>query len=191
MSAAQIKKGAEDSMQVAKPAIIVFGIGKTGLSIARYLQRNDENAIYVDSRKEPPGLDDLKEIVPEAEIVLGKLTRKLLKGIERIIVSPGIADSETLLKQARKANVEIVSDIELFVQDADADFIAVTGSNGKSTVTTLLALMCKSAGKHVLANACVQCHANDGAFDGTFAQFYPTIRHLIPEDSLKGDADNE
>lgn len=153
MSAVQRKMKARNTASAAKPVDMVFGVGKTGLSIARYLRRNDINAIYVDSRSEPPGLDELKKIAPDAHIVLGKLSRKLLKGIERIIVSPGIADSELLLVKARKAGVEIVSDIELFVQDTNTDFVAITGSNGKSTVTTLVALMCKSAGKPALAGA--------------------------------------
>lgn len=151
MMAAQKKSGGRNAaVQVTD---MVFGIGKTGVSVARFLRRNEIAAIYVDSRKEPPKLNDLKEIAPDAKIVLGKLTKKLLIGIDRMIVSPGIADSEPLLVQARKADLEIASDIDLFVQDASADFVAITGSNGKSTVTTLLALMCRSAGKQALAGA--------------------------------------
>jgi UDP-N-acetylmuramoylalanine--D-glutamate ligase len=134
-------------------ANMVFGIGDTGLSIARYLQRRNIDAVYVDSRSEPPGLEQLKELAPDAEIILGRLARKNLKGIERIVVSPGIADSDAMMEQARKANVDIVSDIEIFVAEVDADFVAVTGSNGKSTVTTLLALMCEAAGIRALAGA--------------------------------------
>jgi len=150
MIAAQKNTGSRDA---AAAANMVFGIGKTGVSIARYFQRYEIDAIYVDSRIAPPELDDLKEIAPNAEIILGNLTKKLLKGIDRMIVSPGIAESEPLLAQARKADIEIASDIDLFVQDADTDFVAITGSNGKSTVTTLLALMCKSDGKRALAGA--------------------------------------
>jgi len=130
---------------------MVFGIGDTGLSIARYFLRKNVDAVYVDSREEPPGLQNLKEIAPDSEVILGKLTKKKLKGVNRVIVSPGIADGDAMMSKARKADVNIVSDIELFVEDADADFVAVTGSNGKSTVTTLLALMCEAAGKQALA----------------------------------------
>lgn len=153
MSAARRKMKAGKAASAATPVDLVFGVGKTGLSIARYLRRKDISAIYADSRSEPPGLEELKKIDPDAPIVLGKLTRKLLKGIERIIVSPGIPDSESLLVKARKAGIEIVSDIELFVQDTKTDFVAITGSNGKSTVTTLVALMCKSGGRNALAGA--------------------------------------
>ncbi len=132
---------------------LVLGLGATGLSVARYLARNDVDAIYVDSRDEPPGINDLKEICPDAEVVLGDAPQKLLKGASRIIVSPGIADSDSFLAAARKKGIDVVSDIELFVAEAKAPFVAVTGSNGKSTVTTLLALMCDAAGKKGLAGA--------------------------------------
>jgi UDP-N-acetylmuramoylalanine--D-glutamate ligase len=151
MSAAAKRKPA------AKRAVgkkdLVFGLGKTGLSIARYLARNDVDAIYVDSRDKPPGLDDLNEICPAAEVVLGDIPQKLLGNTSRIIVSPGIPDSNSFLVEARKKSIEIVSDIELFVAEANAPVVAVTGSNGKSTVTTLLALMCDAAGRTGLAGA--------------------------------------
>jgi UDP-N-acetylmuramoylalanine--D-glutamate ligase len=153
MSAAQKKMTTHCSAVATKPADMVFGIGNTGLSIARYLKRNDIAAIYVDSRDEPPGLQALQEIAPDAQVILGKLRKNILKGVERLIVSPGISESDALLHAAREARIEIVSDIELFVQEVDTDFVAITGSNGKSTVTTLLALMCMSAGKRALAGA--------------------------------------
>ncbi len=128
---------------------LVFGLGATGLSIARYLRRMEGDAVFIDSRDEPPGADELKEFWPDAKIVLGK--PKLPKGVNRIIVSPGIADTDDLISKARKKKLEVVSDIELFARDAKAPFVAVTGSNGKSTVTTLIYHMCRAAGRKVLA----------------------------------------
>ena len=128
---------------------MVVGLGATGLSIARYLQRGDINATFFDSRDEPPGLEELREIFPDAKIQLGD--SKLPKAIERIIASPGIADSHPLLKKAHKKKLEVVSDIELFARDVSAPFVAVTGSNGKSTVTTLLYHMCRADGREALA----------------------------------------
>lgn len=127
----------------------VLGLGATGLSIARYLQRNDLHATFFDTRAEPPGIDELRALCPDAEILLGDA--KLPGSVERIIASPGIADTHPLLADARKANLEVVSDIELFAREATAPFIAVTGSNGKSTVTTLLYHMCTAAGLRVYA----------------------------------------
>ena len=128
---------------------LVVGLGATGLSIARYLKRSDADAIFYDSRKEPPGLDELDEVWPDAELRLGK--DSVPKSVNRIIASPGIPDSHPLLRKARKKKLEIVSDIELFARDATKPFVAVTGSNGKSTVTTLLYHMCRADGRVALA----------------------------------------
>jgi len=132
---------------------LVYGLGATGLSIARYLKRKDVDAIYYDSRENAPGLDELKSLDSDAEVVLGDNTKGLLKKAKRIIVSPGIPENDDLLKDARKKKIKVVSDIELFVAEANAPFVAVTGSNGKSTVVTLLSLMCDAAGVPALAGA--------------------------------------
>ncbi|MDX1509651.1 MAG: UDP-N-acetylmuramoyl-L-alanine--D-glutamate ligase, partial [Woeseiaceae bacterium] len=129
---------------------LVVGLGATGLSIARYLRRNDGKATFYDTREEPPGVDDLDEIWPDAKLLLGDDV-KLPKGIKRLIASPGVPDSHPLIEKARRKKLEIVSDIELFAREAKAPFIAVTGSNGKSTVTTLLYHMCNAAGMKVYA----------------------------------------
>lgn len=128
---------------------LVVGLGATGLSIARYLKRCDTDAIFYDSRKEPPGMDELSEICPDAEVLLGDI--KFPKNVSRIIASPGVSDSNPLLKGASKKKVEIVSDIELFAREAAQPFVAVTGSNGKSTVTMLLYHMCRADGRDALA----------------------------------------
>ena len=148
--AAKKKKAAKRSTRKKE---LVFGLGSTGLSVARYLARNDVDAIYVDSRQEPPGLDEIRKLQQDAEVILGETPDKLLKRVSRIIASPGIEDSDPFLEAARDAGIEVVSDIELFVREADAPIVAVTGSNGKSTVTTLLALMCEAADKAGLAGA--------------------------------------
>jgi UDP-N-acetylmuramoylalanine--D-glutamate ligase len=139
MSAAKTKKDTD----------LVVGLGATGLSIARYLKRNDARAIFYDSRDDPPGLEELEDLYPEADLRLGDDT--LPKRIARVIASPGVPDSHALLKKARKRKLEVVSDIELFAREAQRPFIAVTGSNGKSTVTTLLYHMCRAAGRETLA----------------------------------------
>jgi len=128
---------------------LVLGLGATGLSIARYLQRNDMDAVFLDSRETPPGLDELNELWPDVDVVLGEM--KLPGNVGRIIVSPGISDRDDVLKKARRKKLEVVSDIEIFAREVKAPFVAVTGSNGKSTVTTLLYHMCRADGRAVLA----------------------------------------
>jgi UDP-N-acetylmuramoylalanine--D-glutamate ligase len=138
---------------VARVECLVLGLGVTGLSVARYLKRKGIDARFFDSRSEPPGLTALRGLVPDADVILGDDMRAALRNVNRIIVSPGVADSEPLLKAARESGIEVVSDIELFAREASAPIAAVTGSNGKSTVTTLLSLMCDAAGKSALAGA--------------------------------------
>jgi UDP-N-acetylmuramoylalanine--D-glutamate ligase len=128
---------------------LVLGLGATGLSIARYLRRSGSDALFADTREEPPGMQALERLWPDADVLLGET--KLPRGIDRIIVSPGIADDCPLLRAARKAKVEVISDIEIFAREATAPFVAVTGSNGKSTVTTLLYHMCRASGRATLA----------------------------------------
>jgi len=128
---------------------LVVGLGATGLSIARYLRRTDVDAMFFDSRKEPPGRTELDKVWPDAEVLPGDATLPL--GVARVITSPGISDKHPLLASARSKHVEVVSDIELFAREAKAPFVAVTGSNGKSTVTTLLYHMCRADGHTVLA----------------------------------------
>jgi UDP-N-acetylmuramoylalanine--D-glutamate ligase len=127
----------------------VLGLGATGLSVARYLQRAGRDAVFFDSREEPPGLTELEELWPEADRELG--AAELPANVGRVIVSPGIADNDPLVEAARDAGLEVISDVELFAREAKAPFVGVTGSNGKSTVTTLLYHMCRAAGRSALA----------------------------------------
>jgi len=128
---------------------LVLGLGATGLSIARYLRRSEHDAVFFDSRDEPPGIAELNDLWPDAKVVLGDTT--MPRKIDRIIVSPGISEENVLLKKARKKKLEVISDIELFAREAKSPFVAITGSNGKSTVTTLVFHMCRAAGRTVLA----------------------------------------
>ncbi len=128
---------------------LVAGLGATGLSIARYLKRHDRGALFYDSRERPPGLDELDSVWPGADVLLGDA--QLPAGIERVIASPGISDRNPVLAAARDRKLEVISDIELFAREARAPFVAVTGSNGKSTVTTLIHRMCLADGRKALA----------------------------------------
>ncbi len=141
MNAAKKKK--------AQQKDLVLGLGATGVSVARYLKREGQDAIFFDTREEPPGLDELEQLWPDADVRIGDV--KLPKNVRRVIASPGIDDSHALLNAARKAKLEVISDIELFAREAVAPFVAITGSNGKSTVTTLLYHMCQAAGRNTLA----------------------------------------
>ncbi|WP_193073707.1 UDP-N-acetylmuramoyl-L-alanine--D-glutamate ligase [Pseudomonas sp. FME51] len=128
---------------------IIVGLGATGLSVARYLAGRDLPFAVCDTRAEPPGLDKLKRFAPMADLYLGELDAELLSSAGELIVSPGIALSTPAIKAAIDAGVSVVGDIELFAREADAPIIAITGSNAKTTVTTLVAAMAEQAGKRV------------------------------------------
>ena len=130
---------------------LVVGLGKTGLSVVRYLRALGEALIVVDSRAIPPGLGKLKEEYSDVECVTGKFDTALFTNARRIVVSPGVPLAEPALVEARKYNIEIIGDIDLFAHEVAAPVVAITGSNGKSTVTTLLASMASNTGMNAVA----------------------------------------
>ena len=129
--------------------VLVVGLGKTGFSCARYLSEQGVEVAITDSREHPPALDELQETYPDIAVFVGGFSSEAFKRATCLIVSPGISLREPLIVEARARGAEIVGDIELFARNANAPVIAITGSNGKSTVTTLLGEMAKAAGLDV------------------------------------------
>jgi len=128
--------------------VMVLGLGDTGLSALRWLKGQGARLSVADTREAPPGLKVVQEEMPEASISLGTLQLDLLKAQDVLVVSPGVPLATPEIQQAIAAGVEVVGDVELFAQfrPAAAKVIAITGANGKSTVTTLVGEMCKAAG---------------------------------------------
>ncbi len=128
----------------------MVGLGKTGLSVARYLWHHEVPVAVVDSRAQPPGLEDLrKELPADVALFLGGFKEQAFERAERIVVSPGVSIQDPAIAAAAARGVPVIGDIELFAQVARAPVVAITGSNGKSTVTTLLSAMAQRAGKVV------------------------------------------
>jgi UDP-N-acetylmuramoylalanine--D-glutamate ligase len=130
---------------------IVVGLGRTGLSCARYLHSRQLSFAVTDSRATPPEFAALEKLAPEAEVRFGAFDEALLDDAMRVIASPGVSLREPFMMSAAIRGVPIIGDIELFAREAQAPVAAITGTNGKSTVTTLVARMAESAGKRVLA----------------------------------------
>ena len=128
--------------------VLVLGLGETGLSALRWLRAQGAILSVADTRETAPGLDVVKKEIPEVTIHLGAFDVETLKKAELIVSSPGIALSEPALQARIHAGVQVVGDVELFAQyrDPKAKVIAITGANGKTTVTTLIGEMCKAAG---------------------------------------------
>ncbi len=126
---------------------VIVGLGTTGLSVARYLSNQDKDYAVVDSRQSPPCMDELYSLNNETEHHFGDFDTPLLNNAKQIVVNPGIAIATPEIAFAQKSGVEVLGDIELFCRAVPATkpLIAITGSNGKTTVTTLLDLMAKKS----------------------------------------------
>ena len=129
------------------PRTVVVGLGKTGLSVVRHLRARGVVVAVTDTRAEPPGLAQLQALAPEIQVSTGGLDERLLAGANAIVVSPGVAPSGPFFERARAQGLAPIGDLELFARAARADVVGITGTNGKSTVTTLVGRMAQRAGR--------------------------------------------
>lgn len=132
-------------------SILIVGLGKTGVSVARYLRKRGLRFAVADSRESPPGLTDFLAEFPGVSVE-NRFEEKHFRKFQVLIVSPGVAVSEPAIVGAVKAGAEVIGDIELFAQAVSKPVLAVTGSNGKSTVVSMLGAMANAAG--VTAKIC-------------------------------------
>ncbi|HEX6592447.1 MAG TPA: UDP-N-acetylmuramoyl-L-alanine--D-glutamate ligase [Moraxellaceae bacterium] len=128
---------------------VVVGLGKTGLSCVRFLKSRGYPVAVNDTRENPPGLAELRAEFPDVEVSLGRLDGELLLRAREVVASPGISVNEAELKAARNAGIPVTGDIDIFCREVKAPIVAITGSNAKSTVTTLVGLMAENAGVDV------------------------------------------
>lgn len=130
---------------------LIVGLGMTGLSVAHYMRDRDVTFAVADSRKNPPGKQALAQSCPDAPTFFGDFSVDVFKQARQLIVSPGLSIATSEIEAAHENGAEILGDIELFVRAVQKPIIAITGSNGKTTVTTLVTLMAEAAGKRVYA----------------------------------------
>lgn len=130
---------------------IIVGLGRTGLSCARYLQSRGVSFAVTDSRAAPPETAALEQLASDIEVRFGGFDESLLDGASQLVASPGVSLKEPFLMSAAVRGIPIIGDIELFVREAKAPIAAITGTNGKSTVTTLVGLMANAAGRRAIA----------------------------------------
>jgi UDP-N-acetylmuramoylalanine--D-glutamate ligase len=132
----------------ARQHTVIFGLGITGYSCVRFLERTDRLTV-IDTRAAPPFSDKVRSQYPAVELILGAPKAEQFADADRIVVSPGLRTSHCLLEQARGRGIPLVSDIELFLEHAAAAVVGITGTNGKSTVTALTGQLLRAAGLNV------------------------------------------
>jgi UDP-N-acetylmuramoylalanine--D-glutamate ligase len=139
---------------------VIVGLGDTGVSCARHLAARGVKLAITDSRAQPPGLAQLGSLAQQVELRLGGFDEHLLENAQEIVVSPGIPLDEPFIRDAATRGIDVVGDIELFARALSAPgatstpaapVIGITGTNGKSTVTTLLARMGEASGLRIRA----------------------------------------
>ncbi|PHQ81537.1 MAG: UDP-N-acetylmuramoyl-L-alanine--D-glutamate ligase [Coxiella sp. (in: Bacteria)] len=125
---------------------VVIGLGKTGISCVDYFQRQGKPVTLLDTRDDPPGLAAFQTTYPDVPVITGQLPAALLLATDEIVVSPGISLQTPALASAIEQGVACIGDIELFAREATAPIVAITGSNGKTTLTHMVAQMVRDAG---------------------------------------------
>jgi len=135
----------------ARPLAVIVGLGRTGLSVAHHLLGSGWRIAGTDTRQAPPELTALRAVAPGSRLALGGLDPSLLDGADCVVVSPGVPLTGPFFARARAMGLSVVGDIELFARATQRRVVGVTGTNGKSTVTTLVARMAKRAGLAVRA----------------------------------------
>ncbi len=126
---------------------VIVGLGNTGVSCARYFLGQGMDFKVVDSRSSPPGLSELREIAPDIEVELGGFNKVTLSSAGMLVVSPGVSLRTPEIAAAIDAGVPVTGDIDIFSKAVTQPIIAVTGSNGKSTVVAIVAEILRSAGR--------------------------------------------
>ena len=124
---------------LAGKRVLVLGLGDTGLSAARWCENQGARVRVADTRAAPP-----RQFA--GDVHLGAFKQELLRGVDLVCISPGLALEDALISAALARSIPVLGDIELFAWQNRAPVLAITGTNGKSTVTALLGHLLKSAG---------------------------------------------
>ncbi|MFN3543261.1 MAG: UDP-N-acetylmuramoyl-L-alanine--D-glutamate ligase [Thiobacillus sp.] len=144
-----------DRLELSGKRVTVLGLGDTGLSCARWLVARGADVRVADSRSAPPHAARLAELLPQVPLATGPFDAEQLKTADLLVSSPGVPLAEPAVQAAIAAGIEVVGDVELFARAIAAlnaerihpmRVIAITGSNGKSTVTAMCGDMCRMAG---------------------------------------------
>ncbi len=139
-------------MNVQGKTVLVLGMGETGLSMVKWLSRQGAHIRVADSRMDPPGWREIVEVFPQVQVYKGKFEPGIFDDVEMIAISPGVPVADPCVQQAVRRGIPLVGDMVLFIWALEHSnlprpkVVAITGSNGKTTVTAMVGAMLKSAG---------------------------------------------
>ncbi len=151
-------------------SVLIVGLGKSGLSVARYLHKHQIKFSVTDSRENPPGLSEIPKIDPDIDI-LTDYCGEAFREFDVLIVSPGISVKDPAVQAAKNGGALVVGDIELFTWEVTSPVLSVTGSNGKSTVVAMLEAMSQQSGKNAKACGNIGAPALDHVDDKSIELF--------------------
>ena len=129
--------------------VLVIGLGETGLSCVRFLYERGVELAITDSRAEPPGLQAVRDAYPDVAVFINGIDAQAVARADVLLVSPGVPILTPVIKAAIESGKEVIGDIEVFARCVDTPVVAITGSNGKSTVTSLVGEMARLAQRRV------------------------------------------
>lgn len=129
--------------------IVVIGLGVSGFSCVKHCVALGKPVVVMDSRQQPPMLADCRAQYADVDVVVGEIDPRYFTDAEAVIVSPGVALSELGLSDDELVNLPIMGELDLFLAAVNAPLVAITGSNAKSTITTLVGEMATAAGVDV------------------------------------------
>ncbi len=145
-------------MDLEGKRVMVIGLGVSGLAAARLLAAHHARLVMTDLRADfganshaEAGGGEGCAAMPSGEILLGSEDPAWLDGVDLVVTSPGVAPTSRLLMEADRRRIPVIGELELGSRFVKAPIVAVTGTNGKSTVTTLIGEIFKAAGRHVFA----------------------------------------
>ena len=113
---------------MASPKALIVGLGRSGMSAARYLHARGWQLAATDSRADPPGGAEFRQLAPGAPLAMGEFASPLLAGATIAVASPGVSLREPIFREARRQGIDVVGDVELFARAAAGPAVCITGT---------------------------------------------------------------